>query len=178
MIGHELAHIILSQIDEAITMNVLNDLYQIIRLPFECARQTAFSFTVVDENKYNKIRRFQELEADFVGAFLVARACYDVRIAQVTWAKFHLFDSQSNMTNDLRFTTHPDYLTRSSQMEKIFPLLFEERSLAGCSELDSIDPRIKFKDFQEFIFNKTEKLDVVQFETHYRDMLYERSANQ
>ena len=95
-IGHEMAHLILSHWDEWHALNVLNDITHMIDLPFECARQATFYFRIVDEDAYYKIRQLSELESDYVGAFLAARSCYDVRMAPVEWNKRNLFYNQNN----------------------------------------------------------------------------------
>ena len=182
VIGHEIAHRILSHWDEWSAMNVLNDFTQIIRLPFECARQTSFSFRIVDENNYYKVRRMSELEADYVGAFLVARSCYDVRFAPIEWLKHHLFYNQQNpLSNNIDWEnlalSHPDHMTRAKQMEEILPLLLQERTSTGCSELKNIDPREVFKEFQQYVFNQTEILDIQTFEKYFLDMTSRKAIN-
>ena len=181
-IGHEIAHRMLLHWDEWHAMNVLIDFTQIIRLPFECARPTSFSLKIVDETKYYKVRRMSELEADFVGAFLAARSCYDVRIAPVQWLKEHLFYNQQNpLSNNIDWEnlalTHPDHMTRAKQMEEILPLLLQERTSAGCPELKNMDPREVFKEFQQYVFNQTEILDIQTFEKYFLDMTSRKSIN-
>ena len=183
MTGHEIAHRILSHWDEWHAMNVLSDILQIIMLPFECSRPTSFSLRIFDENKHYKVRRMSELEADFVGAFLAARSCYDVRFAPVKWLKEHLFDNQHNVASidfywQNSVTTHPRHITRAKQMEEILPLLLQERINAGCSELKNLDPREVFKEFQTYIFNQTEILDIQTFEKHFSDMMSVMTINQ
>ena len=183
LIGHEIAHRILSHWDEWHAMNVLSNFLQITMLPFQCARSTSFSSIIVDKNKYYKARRMSELESDFVGAFLAARSCYDVRFAPVKWLKLHLFYNQKNtFSNNIHWenlaSTHPNHMTRAKQMEEILPLLLQERISTGCSELKKLDPREVFKEFQKYVFNQTEILDIQTFEKHFLDMISGPTINQ
>ena len=181
-IGHEMAHDILSHWDEKHALNVLNDITQMIYLPFECSRQATFYFRIVNEDTYYKIHRHFELESDYVGAFLAARSCYDVRMAPVEWNKRHLFYNQKKSSTNHpeledTLSTHPDHLTRASKMEEMLPLLLQERLSAGCPNLnDTTDPRDVFEELKEFIFNKTEKFEIDQFEKFYSDMISDKRS--
>ena len=124
-----------------------------------------------------------ELESDYVGAFLAARSCYDVRFAPVKWLKLHLlYNQQNNLWNNIYLeksdSTHPDHMTRAKQMEEILPLLLQERISSGCPELKKLDPREVFKDFQLYIFNQAEILDIQTFEKYFLDMMSGKIANQ
>ena len=182
LVGHEIAHNILSHWDEKNAINVLNDITNMIELPFECARQANFYFRIVNDDAYYKIHRLLELESDYVGAFLAARSCYDVRMAPVKWKKRNLFYHQNNRSaNNLEIentlSTHPDDLTRASIMEEIVPMLLQERLSVGCPKLnDTTDPRDVFEEFKEFIYKTTEKFEIDQFEKFYYDMISEKSA--
>ena len=183
MIGHETAHRILSHWDEWHAMNVLSDFIQIVRLFVECARTTSFSSRIVDKNKYYKVLRMSELESDYVGAFLAARSCYDVRFAPVKWLKLHLFYNQQNiLSNNIDWensaSTHPDHMTRAKQMEEILPMLLQERISNGCSGLNKLDPREVFKEFQQYVFNQTEILEIQTFEKHFLGMISGQTINQ
>ena len=166
VLGHEIAHTLLSHYDERRAKNVLSDISQILSLPFRCAsRSNCFSYT----RRFHGHDRELETEADVVGAFMASRSCFDPRYAPVHWAKLNLFDTQTiglpkNAAAEINTSTHPDHLSRESKLRELLPKLLKERDTSGCPTLNSSDPQHLFDEFREYLHNETKHLTAYEFQ--------------
>ena len=73
--------------------------------------------------------RICETEADYIGLFLMARACYDPKAAVSLWKKMKEFDK---MAPPEFLSTHPSSESRIETLRRLLPEADLKREAAGC----------------------------------------------
>jgi Zn-dependent protease with chaperone function len=103
--------------------------------------QTLFSLLISPITSYSPIlelgfkrphARKLELEADYIGLHLVARACYDPEVATTVWRNMQQVDRQAPPEF---FSTHPSHANRIERIQEWMPALRRVREEADCSTL-------------------------------------------
>lgn len=108
---------LLPDLGAVLTQVLLDDLKSIVfELPFE---------------------RDQETEADEVGLKLMARACYDVRVAPLFWQKMAVKETQEQVgpKMDEYLSTHPSHENRAYNLESKMKEALKIRQECNCSPL-------------------------------------------
>ncbi|ODM94102.1 Metalloendopeptidase OMA1, mitochondrial [Orchesella cincta] len=127
ILGHEMAHAILSHSAEEMSLLNFWEFLYIIPLTALWAvlpsDLTAFiAHWIVSKLKEILMElphsRFMEEEADKVGLILAAKACFDIREASVVWAKMKLMDGDDS-DNIAWLSTHPTHGKRQQQLDEL-----------------------------------------------------------
>lgn len=119
VIGHEVAHTLARHAGERISGNVLIQLLARITLLVDPSGALAMIFLpaakLLNELPHS---RTQETEADEIGVFLAAQACYDPRAAKRVFANMKEADGASPPEF---LSTHPSHQSRISNFDKWLP---------------------------------------------------------
>ncbi|XP_029650253.1 metalloendopeptidase OMA1, mitochondrial isoform X1 [Octopus sinensis] len=162
ILAHELAHVVLGHSAEKVSYAQIIDIFVIIVmaaiwtfLPFD-------GIALVTQAFYEKVvqilldlpySRKLETEADVVGLKLAAKACYDIREGSNFWKHMEINDKLNQVTSPQWLSTHPLHSQRSQLIDHLVPKAIEVRDQCGCPPLPSVDPREKFKKFEEAMEN-------------------------
>ena len=148
LLGHEIAHILMSHRIELIS---LNNFLNLILLPpliliwstFEL-EQRAFivhlCFTSITTLYFNYYSRSLEIEADYFGSLLSAKACFDVRQIPLLWNKMKKEMNYLGLPDTLKhfFSSHPSFEKRKSFAKSIIPKLVRFREFQRCPKLKEL----------------------------------------
>ncbi|GAB1610052.1 metalloendopeptidase OMA1, mitochondrial-like isoform X1 [Argonauta hians] len=160
ILAHELAHVVLGHAAEKVSYAQMIDVLLIISmaaiwmfLPFD-------GIALVTQAFYEKVvqilldlpySRKLEREADVVGLDLAARACYDIREGSNFWKQMEINDKLNQVSIPQWLSTHPVHSKRSELIDHLVPKATVLREQCGCPPLPLVDPRVRFKNFQDSI---------------------------
>ncbi|XP_062858566.1 metalloendopeptidase OMA1, mitochondrial [Trichomycterus rosablanca] len=167
VMGHELAHALIGHAAEQASLSHMVDLLSIFLLTMIWAVCPRDSLAVLGHWVQGRLVQFMfdrpfsrklEAEADEVGMKLAAKACADVRAAQVFWQMMELNDILSGEpTIPEWLSTHPSHRNRSTHLERLVPEALELRNKCDCPALPDIDPRITFSKTVQLLLERLEK---------------------
>lgn len=121
VIGHEVAHTVARHAGEKISGNAVVNLLARLSLLFDPSGVMAMIFlpaaTVFRELPHSRI---QETEADRIGSFLSARACYDPRASKRVFASMQKQAGGDKEPPEF-LSTHPSHSTRLAAFDQWMP---------------------------------------------------------
>ncbi|XP_005099013.1 metalloendopeptidase OMA1, mitochondrial [Aplysia californica] len=153
VLGHEVAHAVLSHGVEELSLGAFVDYFVILCLAAIWCILPSDGIALVTHWFYNKViqllthmphSRKIEKEADKVGLMFAAKACYDVRAGSVLWQKMALNEKlTTEATEQLPewMSTHPDSSKRAEHLDFLLPLAETWRDSMKCPRLPKHDPR-------------------------------------
>ncbi|XP_064604801.1 metalloendopeptidase OMA1, mitochondrial-like [Liolophura sinensis] len=150
VIGHELAHALLSHAAEQLSFAQLVDWMIIAVMAAIWAVMPTDGIAVVTQWFYNKVVDFTlhlpysrklESEADKVGLQLCAKACFDVRESSAFWTIMDCLARLEGAKTPEWLSTHPANDTRVKHLDFIMPKMIEQRAACSCPQLPALDPR-------------------------------------
>ncbi len=83
-------------------------------------------------------KRFTEIEADFVGLYMSAKTCYDVRESSAFWRKMAALETEDKK---IKFLTHPSNTSRYQYLDSYMDDMIELMRYSHCPQLPETDPR-------------------------------------
>ncbi|KAL5020934.1 hypothetical protein ScPMuIL_000089 [Solemya velum] len=154
VLGHEMAHALLSHGAEKMSFSQLVDLFIIgamaaiwLFIPFD-------GIALITQWFYKKVTKLllhmpydrnMEKEADKVGINLMAKACYDVREAVRFWTMMDIAQEKDGENVAEFLSTHPSSRNRAEYFDHIMPRLLDLREVCKCPKLPPLDPRMLAK---------------------------------
>lgn len=136
ILGHEIAHVTCRHSTEEMTWSLPVELvlagvgiYAQCKGNDDLAAATGAAFLVYRGLWIPKYSRVNELEADRVGTFYMARVGYDPRAAVRLWKKVSEKEGSGWPVLSI-FSTHPPHDKRYKELEKILPEALKEYSAA------------------------------------------------
>ncbi|XP_046544790.1 metalloendopeptidase OMA1, mitochondrial-like [Haliotis rubra] len=131
VLGHEMAHTLLSHAAENMSVAQLFDVAIIVVMGAIWTIMPNDGIALVTQWFYNRVldillclpySRKLEKEADKVGMQLAARACYDVREGSVVWKRFQISEDFGNEEKTPEWlSTHPANLKRAEHLDFLVP---------------------------------------------------------
>ncbi|CAL1298070.1 unnamed protein product [Larinioides sclopetarius] len=129
VLSHEIAHCIMNHGAENVSFVHLLDLISLVIIAAIWAVIPNDSVSLLSHWLYQKCielflelpyNRTIEIEADFVGLQLAARACFDVRESSAFWNKMAFLTKTFGNGPEIEFlSTHPSHETRSEYLDSI-----------------------------------------------------------
>ncbi|KAK3583123.1 hypothetical protein CHS0354_036871 [Potamilus streckersoni] len=160
VLGHEMAHAVLSHAAEQISFSQLIDFLIIAVMAAIWTIMPNDGIAIVTQWFYNKVMnltvhmpysRLLEKEADQVGLQLTAKACFDVRQGSVFWSKMKML-SELKQEFPIEFlSTHPAHEKRVKHIDHLVPKLLEVMKDCKCPPLSTKDPREEVAHVQEIV---------------------------
>lgn len=148
LLGHEISHTLIAHKVEMIS---LNNFLNLILLPpvviiwstidiQQKAVTAHLLFTTIAMFYFNYYCRNLEIEADYIGSLLSAKACYDVRQIPLLWNRLKQEVNSHGLPARLRqvFSSHPSFETRESFAQSIVPQLIQFREFERCPKLENL----------------------------------------
>ena len=164
VLGHEIAHVLLSHGAEQIAYSNLLSFLMIAPflllwavLPNDAISMFASWLFSKTSNLLLELpfSRKMENEADVVGLELSSKACFDVREAPAFWGKMKIIEdmiSEDEEEFSSEFlSTHPSHANRQNQLSDLLPNALERRSACDCKKLLGPDPMQEFMDFKNYV---------------------------
>ncbi|KAF8794555.1 metalloendopeptidase OMA1, mitochondrial-like [Argiope bruennichi] len=152
ILSHEIAHCIMNHGAENVSFVHLLDLISLVIIAAIWAVIPNDSVSLLSHWLYQKcIQLFLELpynrtievEADFVGLQLAAKACFDVRESSAFWNKMAFLSKTFGNGPEIEFlSTHPSHEKRSEYLDSLMEQALQLRSSCGCPRLSYRDPRL------------------------------------
>ncbi|KAL1460669.1 hypothetical protein WDU94_012630 [Cyamophila willieti] len=148
VLAHELSHTLLKHVAEKLSNKTFLEILYIVPLMiiWFLLPDLGAIVTQVLLDDFKQIlfelpfERDMETEADEVGLQLMARACYDVRIAPLFWKKMALKETQDQVGPKLEefMSTHPSHENRAKNLESRITEAIELRKSCNCLPLGSL----------------------------------------
>lgn len=157
ILGHEIAHALLSHSAEALSRTQLLDYLLIAAMGFFWSF-LGDGIAIVTSWYFDKcatymihlpFSRAQETEADVVGLKMAAKACYDVREGTVFWSMMQRINDLSGSIDFEFLSTHPLSDKRSEDINYLMPKYLKLRAECNCPPLPKVDPRDKMAQMKE-----------------------------
>lgn len=155
ILAHELSHTLLKHVAEKISNKTLLEILYIVPLMIIWFLLPDFgallTHLLLDELKSVMFElpyeRYQESEADAVGLKLMARACYDVRVAPLFWEKMAIKEDQEQVGPKVHeyLSTHPSHENRAINLESKIKEAIEIRKECNCFPLGPLFYVPRFK---------------------------------
>ncbi|CAL8145961.1 unnamed protein product [Orchesella dallaii] len=171
ILGHEMAHAVLSHSAEEVSLLQFWEYVYILPIAALWAILPSDLTAYIAHLMGSKMKeilmelphsRLLEEEADKVGLILAAKACFDIREAPVVWAKMRLVDGDDSGIAWL--STHPTNEERQKVLDELLPEGINLREICQCPQLPHLDPRQKIaaydKMFKIDFYHRKEKLYV------------------
>jgi len=152
IMGHEVAHAVLSHSIEELSQTAFISYFTILILAAIWCILPNDGVAAITHWFYNKViqlttqmphSRKLEKEADKVGLMFAAKACFDVRVGSMLWKKMDL--KSKIIDGDVEIpewmSTHPDNESRAEHLDFLLPEAIKWRDSMKCPVLPSTDPR-------------------------------------
>ena len=148
--GHEIAHVLLKHPAEQLSFSGFASIFNliIIILLWTVIPTDAIAiFLNLIESKLQDIlihlpyQRDLEKEADCIGLYLAARACFDVRKISNFWKRMDKLEEDQSSAEWL--STHPSHSRRAKWIEDWMPQALEMRRSNQCPEMIPFYQRVK-----------------------------------
>ncbi|KAG1655103.1 Metalloendopeptidase OMA1, mitochondrial [Nymphon striatum] len=158
VLSHEMSHALLRHGPELVSYGHLFDLAMIVVigaiwliLPTDVISLLFqyFSDKMIELCMHLPYNRMLENEADEVGLYLAAKACFDVRESSAFWKKMEIRSTMKGEQEVEWLSTHPTHENRSHSLDQLIPKAIEIRSQSKCQRLNNVDPRQEIQ-----LFNK------------------------
>ncbi|WAJ27860.1 M48 family metallopeptidase [Antarcticirhabdus aurantiaca] len=140
VIGHEMAHVIARHPEERLTQQEFARLGQFTASLLVGDIDPAAQVLILEAfglgTEFGLLRPFSrshESEADRIGMLLMARACYDPRVAPELWERME--EAPQSVPEIL--STHPTHQTRMADLSANLNEALEARTAAGCPPLSN-----------------------------------------
>ncbi|XP_064624426.1 metalloendopeptidase OMA1, mitochondrial-like [Lineus longissimus] len=165
ILGHEMAHAILSHGAEQLSFAHLIDFFVIATMAAIWALLPNDGWAIVTQWFYNKVvailldmpySRKLEVEADEVGLQLAAKACFDVREAPAFWT--YMTFKNEELPDWL--STHPNHSKRAEALDEIVPEAIRLRASCDCGQLPKEDPRNRVEKMKQELKEQMEHPDL------------------
>ncbi|XP_046353546.2 metalloendopeptidase OMA1, mitochondrial-like [Haliotis rufescens] len=164
VLGHEMAHTLLSHAAENMSVAQLFDVAIIAVMGAIWTIMPNDGIALVTQWFYNRVldillclpySRKLEKEADKVGMQLAARACYDVREGSIVWKKFQISEDLGDDAQTPEWlSTHPANLKRAEHLDFLVPEAIKLRASCNCKPLPAEDPRSRHIALQQYADDK------------------------
>lgn len=150
VLGHEMAHAILSHGAELVSFAQLVDVVIIFGMAAIWMFLPSDSIALVTQWFLHKVaevmlempyNRKLETEADEVGLQLAGKACFDVRESTVFWDTMSIRQELKGEKDIAWLSTHPANESRSENLDKLVPNAEKLRDKCKCPPLPKKDPR-------------------------------------
>ncbi|CAB4032305.1 metalloendopeptidase OMA1, mitochondrial-like, partial [Paramuricea clavata] len=144
ILGHEIAHAILQHSAEQLCFNGFVNLIKIVLLATIWALIPNDFLAFLTQSIQNAIlglfwhlpySRTLEEEADRVGLYFAAKACFDVREGPKVWQKFGALEKLADIPSVEWLSTHPSHENRERNLETIVPEALALRKMCKCPDL-------------------------------------------
>ncbi|KAI5741041.1 hypothetical protein M8J76_009809 [Diaphorina citri] len=145
VLSHELSHTLLKHVAEKLSNKTFLEILYIVPLMiiwFLLPDLGAIVTQVLLDDLKSIIfelpfEREMETEADEVGLKLMARACYDVRVAPFFWQKMALKETQDQVGPKMEeyLSTHPSHENRANNLESKMKEALDIRKECNCLPL-------------------------------------------
>jgi len=177
VLGHEMAHAVLSHDVEKASLGHVLDLIFMVLAPLIWLLLPSDLLSFITQYISERVMRTLtelpysrklEEEADLVGLELAAKACYDVRKSSKMWTKLYLKRRVSDILSsealpdeaeDIQryFSTHPLDLDRADSLDLAITCALDKRKSCNCPPLPHVDPRHGFHFMREMLKGLTEE---------------------
>jgi predicted Zn-dependent protease len=141
VIGHEMAHVLARHSEERLTQQEFVRLGQFATSLLIGNVEPAAQVLILEAfglgAEFGVLRPFSrghESEADRIGMILMARACYDPRVAPRIWER--MAAAPQGLPEIL--STHPAHESRMADLASHLEEALEERRKAGCAPLEDV----------------------------------------
>ncbi|CAD5115823.1 DgyrCDS4763 [Dimorphilus gyrociliatus] len=154
VLSHEIAHAVLKHSAEKISYAMLLDIMIITVMAFLWLFIPSDGIALISQWFYRRVvdifmhlpydRKLEE-EADEVGLWLAAKACFDVRKGSNFWTIMSMLQKEENTEIPEWLSTHPANLKRQENLDVLMPAAIETRKACNCFPLSKNDPRIQLR---------------------------------
>ncbi|XP_028409656.1 metalloendopeptidase OMA1, mitochondrial-like [Dendronephthya gigantea] len=144
ILGHEIAHAVLQHASEQLCFDGFVNLIKVVLLatiwaiiPSDIlAFLTLFIQNVIIGLFVNlPYSRTLEEEADRVGLYFAAKACFDIREGPKVWQRFRELEKHQDEPNVEWLSTHPSHEKREETLKTIVPEALALRKMCNCPDL-------------------------------------------
>ena len=151
ILGHEMAHAILNHPAEQLSFSGFASIFNLIILTLLWTvvptDGLAIFFNWIESMLQDILihlpyQRDLEKEADCIGLYLAARACFDVRKISDFWQRMDKLEENEQKAEWL--STHPSHSRRADWISDWMPQALEMRKANNCPELISFYDRVKY----------------------------------
>ncbi|CAG7726591.1 unnamed protein product [Allacma fusca] len=169
ILAHEMAHAVLGHAAENASYCHLMDLVMVIPIALLWAIlpsdwSSAFAHAVGSGLQGILLSlpysRAMEMEADEVGLFLAAKACFDIRLAPIFWAKMAYVGTKGGEPQIEWLSTHPNHESRQNRLEEVMSSALTVREDCQCPRLPLLDPKSYLEKYKRKVA-ETETFDNV-----------------
>uniref|UniRef100_T1JGZ0 Uncharacterized protein n=1 Tax=Strigamia maritima TaxID=126957 RepID=T1JGZ0_STRMM len=159
VLGHEMAHAVLGHTAELVSyLHILDMIMMVVATAIWALLPTDISSIVVHwiTARMKKLifelpySRMLESEADYVGLFMAAKSCFDVRECSAFWSKMEALRKLKLELSVEFLSTHPSHETRAITLDKLMNKAIETRLEAHCPVLRARDPRNEIENFRQW----------------------------
>ncbi|XP_048763090.2 metalloendopeptidase OMA1, mitochondrial-like isoform X2 [Ostrea edulis] len=162
ILGHEMAHALLSHAAEQLSYGQKWDFFVIVIMAAIWMIIPSDGIASITSWFMNRVIKYFDLpfsrelekEADKVGLQLAAKACFDIREASVVWTLMQVKDTMEGTVIPEFMSTHPSNETRVELIDFLIPRMTELREKCSCPRLSSKDPRVAMQHVKRFVDNK------------------------
>ena len=150
VLGHEIAHVLLKHPAEQLSFSGFASIFNLIIITLlwtVIPTDATAIFLNLIESKLQDIlihlpyQRDLEKEADCIGLYLAARACFDVRKISNFWKRMDKLEEDQSSAEWL--STHPSHSRRAKWIEDWMPQALEMRRSNQCPEMIPFYQRVK-----------------------------------
>ncbi|XP_026680657.1 metalloendopeptidase OMA1, mitochondrial-like [Diaphorina citri] len=138
VLSHELSHTLLKHVAEKLSNKTFLEILYIVPLMIIWFLLPDLGAIVTQSIIFElPFEREMETEADEVGLKLMARACYDVRVAPLFWQKMALKETQDQVGPKMEeyLSTHPSHENRANNLESKMKEALDIRKECNCLPL-------------------------------------------
>lgn len=144
VLAHELSHTLLQHVAEKLSNKTFLEILYLVPLLFIWfllpdlgAFVTHLLFDDVKDIIFElPFERDIEIEADEIGLLMMAKACYDVRVAPVFWHKMKFIETEQGGPKVSEFlSTHPSHENRANNLESKIKEAIDLRTKCNCPPL-------------------------------------------